>query len=486
MCNEIASGGMATVHLGRLVGLVDFSRTVAIKRLLPHVAKDPAFVSMFLDEARLAASIRHPNVMPTLDIVTDGDELLVVMEYVPGESLSRLITAGKDADKTVPFPFALSIITQVLHGLHAAHEARDRRGNALEIVHRDVSPQNVLVGTDGVARLLDFGIAKAASRVQNTTDGQIKGKLAYMSREQLQQGKVDRRADIFAASIVLWELLAGERLFATSEAGATIARILEGKVEPPSHAKKATDFPRALDAIVLRGLATDPAARFQTAEEMATALEKVMDPPRAREIGAWVEETAAIALRQRAAIVEGVERTSTRIPAAESSSLMSSLIEGAESDLRRSEEPTNIGGAGASGQNPSARPQEKEVTHAPVASPVAEGPPSKSKPRINLVLGILAALLSVAIVVVWVSSFGVKVAAAPVVSAGPMPSPTSSPSASDSQKEALPVVDAEASPPKPVSKPPRQVGRPPKKRVDCDPEYTVDAQGMKHFKPECL
>ncbi|MEO6576098.1 MAG: serine/threonine-protein kinase, partial [Polyangiaceae bacterium] len=294
---------MATVHVGRLIGPVDFSRTVAIKRLHPHVAKDPMFVSMFMDEARLSAAIRHPNVMPTLDIVAAGDELFVVMEYVPGESLSQLIAAGKEAGKTVPFPFALSIITQTLHGLHAAHEARDRRGNPLEIVHRDVSPQNILVGVDGVARVLDFGIAKAASRGQNTTDGQIKGKLAYMSSEQLQQGRVDRRTDIFAASIVLWELLAGERLFSASDSGATVARILTGKVDPPSGAMLATKFPLALDAIVLRGLSRDPKKRFQTAEEMATVLENVMQVPRAREIGAWVEETAKVALRERADVV---------------------------------------------------------------------------------------------------------------------------------------------------------------------------------------
>lgn len=470
---------MATVHVGRLIGPVDFSRTVAIKRLLPHVAKDPMFVSMFLDEARLAAAIRHPNVMPTLDIVSAGDDLFVVMEYVAGESLSRLIAAAKEAGKTVPFPFALSIITQVLHGLHAAHEARDRRGNALEIVHRDVSPQNILVGVDGVARILDFGIAKAASRGQNTTDGQIKGKIAYMSREQLQQGRVDRRADIFAASIVLWELLAGERLFSASDSGATVARILAGKVEAPSHAKLATKFPKALDAIVLRGLAREPSDRFQTAEEMATALENVMAVPRAREIGAWVEETASVALRERAEIVEGVERISMKMPAAaESSPAMASLIEGAENERRRSEEPTDVG----------ARRQEKEVTHAPVASPVAVIElPSKRRPSINLALGLVAALLAIAIVVVWLSTSGSSpsaAAAAPAVSVVP-----SAPSALlDAPAKTTVAVDAEAIPAKPaVSKPPKQGAHPPaKKRPDCDPEYTVDAQGMKHFKPECL
>ncbi len=479
MCDEIASGGMATVHIGRLIGLVDFSRTVAIKRLLPHVAKDPMFVSMFLDEARLAAAIRHPNVMPTLDIVSSGDDLFVVMDYVAGESLSRLIAAGKEAGKTVPFPIALSIITQVLHGLHAAHEAHDRRGNALEIVHRDVSPQNILVGVDGVARILDFGIAKAASRGQNTADGQIKGKIAYMSSEQLQAGLVDRRTDIFAASIVLWELLAGERLFATSDSGATIAKILAGKVETPSGAMLATKFPKELDAIVLRGLARNPNHRFQTAEEMATALENVMAVPRAREIGAWVEKTASVALRERADIVEGVERISMKMPAAaESSPAMASLIEGAENERRRSEEPTDVGG----------RTQEKEVTHVPVvATPiVVVAPPTKRKPSINLALGLIAALLAVAIIAVWFSTSRSKSsasAAAPSISAAP-----SAPAAELEAPAKTTASDVDAAPAKPVvSKPSKQAAHPPgKKKPDCDPEYTVDAQGMKHFKPECL
>ena len=470
---------MATVHIGRLIGPVDFSRTVAIKRLLPHVAKDPMFVSMFMDEARLSASVRHPNVMPTLDIIAAGDELFVVMEYVPGESLSRLVTAVKEAGKSIPFPFAVTIITQVLHGLHAAHEARDRRGQALEIVHRDVSPQNVLVGVDGVARLLDFGIAKAASRGQNTADGQIKGKLAYMSREQIQQGRVDRRTDIFAASIVLWELLAGERLFATGEAGATIARILDGKVDPPSGAPRATGFPKEIDAIVLRGLAREPKDRFQTAQDMATALENVMSVPHARELGEWVAETAAKGLRERAEIVKSVERISTKMPAAESSPAMSSLIESAASDLRRSEEPTDVGIAAR--PSPSLRPQEKEVTHAPVASPVAD-PPPPGKPRMALALGVVAALLALGFVL-WPPSSNSAAAPAPAALLVPM---SSAPLASTP----VPAValDAAAIPSKPpVTRPPRLQGAPPpKKKPDCDPAYTVDEQGLKHFKPECL
>ena len=191
--DRIAAGGMATVHLGRLLGAAGFSRTVAIKRLHDGYAKDPEFVAMLLDEARLAALIRHPNVVPTLDVVAEDDELLVVMEYVEGDSVAHLTKLAQSAGQRVPVPFAAAILAQALHGLHAAHEARDKKGEPLGIVHRDVSPQNILVGVDGVARVLDFGIAKAASRATSTEDGQVKGKTAYMAPEQLQHGAVDRR-----------------------------------------------------------------------------------------------------------------------------------------------------------------------------------------------------------------------------------------------------------------------------------------------------
>src|SRR6185369_14610263 len=206
-------GGMATVHLVRLLGPVGFSRTVAIKRLHAQFASDPEFVSMFLDEARLAARIRHPNVVPTLDVVTTGGELFLVMEYVPGESAARLARALRERQQTIPLRVLSGIITGVLHGLHAAHEAKDEQGAPLSIVHRDVSPQNVLVGTDGVARVLDFGVAKAAGRIHQTREGSVKGKLPYMPPEQMRGGEISRKTDVYAAAVVLWECLTGEWLF---------------------------------------------------------------------------------------------------------------------------------------------------------------------------------------------------------------------------------------------------------------------------------
>src|SRR5580658_8361717 len=177
--DEIASGGMASVHIGRLLGPAGFSRTVAIKRLHAHYAKDPAFVAMFLDEARLAARVRHPNVVSTLDVETKNAEIFLVMDYIQGESLSKLLRAAREAGAPVPGAVASAILGGVLYGLDAAHDATDEGGRPLRIVHRDVSPQNVLVGVDGISRVVDFGVARAASKLSTTQSGQLKGKLAY-------------------------------------------------------------------------------------------------------------------------------------------------------------------------------------------------------------------------------------------------------------------------------------------------------------------
>jgi serine/threonine-protein kinase len=303
---EIAAGGMATIHIGRLLGPVGFARTVAIKRLHPPLAKDPEFVAMFLDEARLAARIRHPNVVSTLDVVATEGELFVVMEYVPGESLARLLRAVRTNKEIVPVPIAATILVGVLHGLHAAHEARDERGDALRIVHRDVSPHNILVGTDGDAHVIDFGIAKARGRMQVTRQGQIKGKLSYMPSEQLLGQALDHRADIFAASIVLWEALTGQRLFQGVDDGEVYAKVLLGKVDPPSiHAKGVT---RALDAIVLKGLARDRNQRYATAREMALALEAAIPLAPPSQVGTWVDGLVGDSLAERTEQIADIER----------------------------------------------------------------------------------------------------------------------------------------------------------------------------------
>ncbi|MBS2012311.1 MAG: serine/threonine protein kinase [Deltaproteobacteria bacterium] len=319
----IAAGGMATVHLGRLLGPVGFSRTVAIKRLHAQFASDPEFVSMFLDEARLAARIRHPNVVPTLDVVATGGELFLVMDYVPGESVARISRVLREQQQTIPQRIISAIMAGVLHGLHAAHEAKDERGDPLGIVHRDMSPQNVLVGADGVPRVLDFGVAKAAGRMQTTRDGQIKGKLAYMPPEQLRGAAVSRQTDIYAAGVMLWELVTGQRLFTGDNEGAVVAKILEGRIEAPSkvafrgmsRSKTLTDAHlrslEALDSTILRSLQMDAESRFGSAREMALEIEKRCAPATASEVADWLETVAKDVLTSRAAMVAEIESSAS-------------------------------------------------------------------------------------------------------------------------------------------------------------------------------
>jgi eukaryotic-like serine/threonine-protein kinase len=332
---------MATVYLGRLVGPVGFSRTVAIKRLHPQFARDPEFVAMFLDEARVAARIRHPNVVPTLDVVATEGELFLVMDYVQGEALSQLFRAVRSKGGAVPAPVAVNILLGVLHGLHAAHEATNERGEALGIVHRDVSPQNVLVGTDGVPRLVDFGVAKAVGRLQTTREGQLKGKAAYMAPEQVRGGEVTRQADVFAASVVLWEALTGRRLFQGNSDAETIYRLLDAEIEPPSQITPS--IPAALDAVVLRGLARNAANRYESALAMALDLEKTVGMVSSREVGAWVHEMAGARLDERNQQVLAIEQSSSDINLETlKSGLMGGepeITSGVESLEKRSEPP---------------------------------------------------------------------------------------------------------------------------------------------------
>ncbi|MBL9023676.1 MAG: serine/threonine protein kinase [Myxococcales bacterium] len=302
--DPLALGGMATVHIGRLLGPVGFARTVAIKRLHPQFARDPEFVSMFLDEARLCARIRHPNVVPTLDVVATQGELFLVMEYIQGESLAQLIKSTREAGQQIPWRVAAAIASGALHGLHAAHEAKDERGTPLGLVHRDVSPQNILVGADGMARVVDFGIAKASGRIHTTREGAVKGKLGYMAYEQMSGGAVTRQSDVYAAAVVLWEALTCRRLFDGETEAIVLAKVLTEEIKPPS--SLVPDVPRELDEIVMKGLSRDAADRFATARDMAHALDKLGPAPLGA-VGEWVESVAKSTLDERAMKVAKVE-----------------------------------------------------------------------------------------------------------------------------------------------------------------------------------
>jgi serine/threonine-protein kinase len=272
LIGEIASGGMATVYLARLSGVGGFRRFVAMKRLHPHLAKDGEFVQMFLDEARLAAGIHHPNVVPILEVGASPVGYYLVMEYIEGDTLARLLARAAGKGLRLPLAISLRILLDCLAGLHAAHELRNDQGGLVGLVHRDVSPQNMLVGIDGVARITDFGVARAETKLSATRVGQLKGKLAYMAPEQAAgQEDLDRRADVFSAAIVIWETLAGKRLFKADNEAATLSRVVSAPI--PDLKSILHQMSGELSAAVMRGLERTPDRRYPTCAAFAEAIE---------------------------------------------------------------------------------------------------------------------------------------------------------------------------------------------------------------------
>ena len=288
LLRRVGTGGMGSVYLGRIVGAAGFERRVAIKMMHENIAADPECVAMFLDEARLAAQIHHPNVVSTLDVEETEQATFLVMEYVDGLSLYRLLAGLRDAGEHLPVGFTMRIALDLLAGLHAAHELRAQDGKSIGLVHRDVSPQNVLVGVDGVTRITDFGIAVAESRLASTKVGQIKGKIAYMAPEQLFGEQVDRRADVYGTAVVLWELLAGERLYAGESDESTFIKAIAGATSSPCTRNPAV--PAAVGEVCLFALHLKPQERYQTAAAFAEALEKACEATATR-----VASTTALA-----------------------------------------------------------------------------------------------------------------------------------------------------------------------------------------------
>ncbi|MFW6087329.1 MAG: serine/threonine-protein kinase, partial [Myxococcota bacterium] len=269
---QLASGGMAAVYVARAQGVAGFERLVAVKVLHPHLAHEDEFISMFLDEARLAARIRHPNVVATLDISdTQGDGFFIVMDYIEGDHMGALLQRAARQGKRLPPGTVGRIIIDALAGLSAAHNLTDEHGEALNMVHRDVSPHNVMVGVDGISRLTDFGVAKAEVRLTSTREGQFKGKLAYMAPEQASTGNADQRSDLFSMGIILWESLTGRRLFRGENNAETLHKVLQSEIPPPSSLWPELE---PFDAVVLKALERDPEKRFQTADDFAEALDE--------------------------------------------------------------------------------------------------------------------------------------------------------------------------------------------------------------------
>lgn len=444
VCRPLASGGMGTVYLGRLVGPAGFSRVVAIKRL--HLSAGDAEVNKAvadaaMDEARLSARFRHPNVVPLLDVISAEREILLVFEYVHGETLGKLLRASSKVDRPLPISHAAAILAGALHGLHHAHEATSEHGQPLEIVHRDVSPQNLIVGVDGMVRVCDFGVAKATGRLQATTHGELKGKMAYMAPEQVLGKPIDRRADVFAAGIVLWESLTMRRLFLMEEeeaAATTLHRVLNERIPPPSEHR--SEVPPALDAVVLRALARNPNDRFATAHDFAIALEAAVTPAPAHQVGQWTSEIAANALEIRADDVADVEALSVIAPS---------------------------------------------VVPAP-AVPVVAPPAAKSR-RVPFIIGAVVLALAMFGAGLGARQLGPTNAKVepPAVSSPPVVPPAPAPSPA---VITIPTVAFESTPPPEVSNHPVARKTPPPKRPPvCVPPYTYfdTHEKIDKVKPEC-
>ena len=307
---------MATIHLAHLMGDVGFSRIVAAKRLRPELARDEEFVAMFLDEARIASKIHHRNVVPVLDVVTSGDEVILVQDYVHGAPLSLVQQLAAAARTRLPIPVAVAIACQILAGLYAAHATADELGIPLQIIHRDVSPQNVMIGTDGTVRLLDFGVAKAAMASHVTRVGMFKGKIAYAAPEQL-RGRATQQSDLYAVGVVLWELLVGQRLHPSSRGQeAQLARILRGNIPPITRAlaterawlgDQAWDQLAALAPVLERGLAIDPRERWATALDMEVSLAAAVTPAPPAAISTWLRSIASEFLDERDRLIASEE-----------------------------------------------------------------------------------------------------------------------------------------------------------------------------------
>jgi serine/threonine protein kinase len=272
--DEIGIGGMASVHLARMDGPGGFQKWVAIKRIHAHLIEDDSFVHMFLDEARVAARISHPNVANVFDLGKDNDSYWIAMEYLHGEPLREVMRRTEEMGQPMPPEIACRVIADAAEGLHAAHELLGKNGEKLQLVHRDVTPHNLFVTYDGTTKVVDFGIAKFSSRTSNTRAGTLKGKLAYMSPEQVHGEGIDRRTDIFALGVVLWELTTGQRLFRMESDLDTLAKVQECNVPRPSTLIRG--YPIDLEKIVMKALAKNRGERFRTARELSRALQSLL------------------------------------------------------------------------------------------------------------------------------------------------------------------------------------------------------------------
>jgi serine/threonine-protein kinase len=306
---------MATVFLGRATGVGRFERDVAVKVIHAHLRTDEESKQLLLEEARLAARIRHANVVPVLEVGDDPFGIYLVLDYVEGDSLAGLMREVKAAGQKIPLPIVARILLDSLDGLHAAHELKDDTGKTLGLVHRDFSPQNILIGLDGVTKLADFSVAKAGDRAIRTRTGLVKGKIGYMSPEQARGHQVDRRCDVWAAGVVAWELVAWRRLHKNSDAVATLLTIVTEA--PPLLGDVMPDAPKALEEVIHKALVMDATARTPSAlafrKDLETAFRSLGPIAEPREVGEYAAEIFGQKLRERSEAALEIQKLRARM-----------------------------------------------------------------------------------------------------------------------------------------------------------------------------
>lgn len=303
---ELGHGGMARVFLAVAHGPSGFSKLVVLKMIRVHLADDPDTLQMFLDEARLAGRLNHPNVVHTLEVVEEDGRYLMVMEYLEGQSLASILRRGRHEKKPVPVHLHLRGLVDALQGLHYAHELKDFDGTPLNLIHRDVSPQNIFVTYDGQVKMLDFGIAKAITSSSETKAGVIKGKIAYMAPEQFLGEKLDHRVDIYGMGAVLWQAATGERLWRGVPDGQVIHRVIRGEVPSPSSVNP--DVQPELARIAMKALARDRDERYETCidlqSDLETLVEEIGGKVSCRDLGSFVATMFSDVRKEIAATIE--------------------------------------------------------------------------------------------------------------------------------------------------------------------------------------
>jgi serine/threonine-protein kinase len=485
MFDAFARGGVASVHLGRLEASPGMFRIVAIKRLerKPGTAPDELMVERLLEEARLLFRVRHPCVVPTLDVIREpghDGEVALVLEYVHGVSLAALSSEAEKLGEPIPASVVVAIVADALRGLHAAHATRAADGSPLGIIHRDVSPQNIVVSADGVGRLVDFGIAKALGRQKLTVTGTTLGKVVYMAPEQLKALPLTPQADLYSAGVVAWECLTGR----------SFTDALEQKNVVPAPSAMKSDLPKALDAIVLKAIARDTKQRYTTGEEMAAALEDACTRASASEVARLVERLGCDELERRAELIAKVESYVAPIP-----------------------EPDPVP-VPVPDPEPVARLDLSPSSPPPASTqPVSWVPPTEARSSRPLTFA-AAGLVVAAVVVLMLSLFRARTQPEPIAVA---PKPSAPARAAIAQPETpkpvpppIAALDAELSPPQtvvldeeatggrfgvkaPIASAPRprstvKVSRPVARAeaLDCDPPFRIDERGNKRYKTECL